>query len=461
MKLRAAICLTMVLAACQPLPRASEPSTRAATAPATGMRLPPMKLFSEARGGRGTIMASNDDIARDFVDLAFNLESGRALDVFTRFEQPIRVTVTGSPPVGMKTELDRVLARLRNEAGLDIARTRGGGTANITIQAVSGAQIRRHLPQAACFVVPNVSRLSEYARARRSARASWIGLTERERIAIFVPNDVSPQEVRDCLHEELAQALGPLNDLYRLNDSVFNDDNIHTVLTRTDMLILRAYYDPALRSGMRREEVAARLPAILARLNPAGERRASRALPATDRAWIDAIQSALGPGASQAGRLRAASRALNIARQRGWQDHRLAFSHYAYGRLVQSSDGGAALMHYRQADAIYGRRADTDIHRAFVRAQLAAHAISTGNGAAALGLLRGQSALARQHENAALLASLMMLEAEALDLTGRDAQAQALRRDSLGWARYGFGPDWAVRAKLSEVAALNPTRTGG
>jgi len=34
----------------------------------------------------------------------------------------------------------------------------------------------------------------------------------------------SPQEVRDCLHEELAQALGPLNDLYRLPDSVFNDD---------------------------------------------------------------------------------------------------------------------------------------------------------------------------------------------------------------------------------------------
>ena len=79
--------------------------------------------------------------------------------------------------------------------------------------------------------------------------------------------------MRDCLHEELAQALGPLNDLYRLSDSVFNDDNMHTVLTGFDMLILRVFYSPALRSGMTRAEVAARLPAILAQLNPAGQSR--------------------------------------------------------------------------------------------------------------------------------------------------------------------------------------------
>ena len=44
------------------------------------------------------------------------------------------------------------------------------------------------------------------------------------------------------------------------------------------------------------------------------------------------------------------------------------------------------------------------------------------------------------------------------DLTGRGAEAEAVRLDSLGWARYGFGADWAVRAKLREVAALNPLK---
>ena len=52
----------------------------------------------------------------------------------------------------------------------------------------------------------------------------------------------------------------------------------------------------------------------------------------------------------------------------------------------------------------------------------------------------------------------MMLRAEALDMTGRVAEAQAVRLDSLGWARYGFGADWAVRAKLREVAMLSPMK---
>ena len=57
---------------------------------------------------------------------------------------------------------------------------------------------------------------------------------------------------------------------------------------------------------------------------------------------------------------------------------------------------------------------------------------------------------------AALLSTLLMLRAEALDLQGRTAEARTVRLDSLGWARYGYGPDWAVRAKLEEVSALNP-----
>ena len=65
-------------------------------------------------------------------------------------------------------------------------------------------------------------------------------------------------------------------------------------------------------------------------------------------------------------------------------------------------------------------------------------------------------------ENAALLATLMLLQAEALDLTGQPERARAVRLDSLGWARYGFGSDWAVRAKMQEIAALNPKgRLGG
>ena len=91
-----------------------------------------------------------------------------------------------------------------------------------------------------------------------------------------MPNDASPQEVRDCLHDELAQAIGPLNDLYRLPDSVFNDDNVHTVLTGFDMMMLKAYYSPELRSGINRGQVVQVLPRVFNRINQDGNGRAAK-----------------------------------------------------------------------------------------------------------------------------------------------------------------------------------------
>lgn len=442
------VCL--MLSACMPgVP--TETATRAA--PFTDSSLPPMKVFSQPRP---TVQVhSNSDIAQDFLDLAFMLESGRHLPHFSRFEGPVSVRVTGQPTGSLGLDLNRLLARLRTEAGIDIRLT-DRPDANITIQAVTRADIRRNLPQAACFVVPNISRLSEYRKARRSARTDWGQLKTRERLAIFLPADAAPQEVRDCLHEELAQALGPLNDLYRLPDSVFNDDNIHTVLTGYDMMILRLYYAPELRAGMSRGQVAARLPDLLARINPAGQNLPPRRAGSTPRSWILAVQTALGPGAAPAERRRAAEQALQIARTMGWQDHRMAFSHYAMGRLTQRMDDGVAQEHFVAADHYYAQQPHTGIHRAYVASQLAAYAVAQGRGQDALTLVTQHIDTVARHENAALLATLLMLRAEALDLLNRPSEAERSRLDSLGWARYGFGADWAVRAKLREVASLNP-----
>lgn len=457
---RFALPVALLLNACTPAPLVApvESATRAVADTGGGMALPPMKTFAAATVTKPRV--SNADLAFDFLELSFQLESGRDLPVFTRFETPITVRVTGRAPASMGPDLAKLLHRLRSEAGIDITRTTAPD-ANITIEAVSRKEIRRALPQAACFVVPNISSLREYRGARRSERTSWTSLTRRKRLAIFVPNDVSPQELRDCLHEELAQAIGPLNDLYRLPDSVFNDDNVHTVLTGYDMLVLRAYYDPALRSGMSRHQVAERLPAIFARINPRGERIRARVASATPQAWSEALQTALGPNSSTPQRHAAVSKALRIAEDMGWQDHRSAFAHYAAGRLAQLRDPNRALAHFRRADLLYANVPGTDLHRAYVATQLAAHAISDGDGAAALHAVMPHIDVAARSENAALLATLLLLRAEALDLTGRVSEADSVRLDSLGWARYGFGPDWAVRAKLQEVAALNPRKGRG
>lgn len=446
---RLLIPLCFVLGACASTGVQDTP-TRAIIADST---LPPIKNFGAANPVRPT--RSNTEIAADFLDLSFQLESGRDLPSFTRFETPITVRVTGNPPPSLGPDLARLLSRLRYEAGINISQSQSAA-AHVTIEAISRADIRRALPQAACFVVPNVSSLAEFRAKKRAPETNWALLRTRERMAIFLPYDASPQEIRDCLHEELAQAIGPLNDLYRLNDSVFNDDNIHTVLTGFDMLILRTTYSPDLQNGMTREQVAARLPGILARTNPAGRRAGGRPVSQTPRAWVDAIQSALGPGTSRNGRRKAVNAALKIAQAQGWQDNRLGFSHYVAGRLTQSSDAARAFDHFVTADRIYARLPNSDLHRAYIATQIAAYAIRDGNGGVALRIIDPNMAVAARYENAAMLATLMLMRAEALDLEGRHDTASAVRVDSLGWARYGFGEDWAVRAKLSEIAQISP-----
>ena len=416
--------------------------------------LPPMKAFSGTQITRPT--RANSVIAGDFLDLSFQLESGRPLPVLTRFEGPVTLRVTGNAPTYMMADLTRLLARLRIEAGINIRQVSGSETASITLEVIPKRQLQRLVPHAACFVAPNVSSWQDYKAARGTAQLDWVKMRTRTKMAVFLPGDVSPQELRDCLHEEVAQALGPVNDLYRLHDSVFNDDNFHTVLTGFDMLILRAYYAPELASGMSRGDVAARLPQVLARLNPAGGTGAPRMGGASPEGWKVAIEVALGGGQSKTRRREASAQAVTIARNMGWRDTRLAFSLFAYGRLNMRQDSKGAFAAFREAEAIYRANPETALHAAHMGVQLAAYALSAGQAEEAIAIVNSHISPVMRAENAALLATLMMIKAEALDLAGRGAEAQLVRLDSLGWARYGFGSNEQVGARLSEIAAISP-----
>lgn len=445
----------LVLAACAPPPQPDTPDRQA-----QGLVLPEMKTFTRPQVTPPA--RSNAEMVQDFLDLSFRMESGRQLASLSRFEGPVSLRVTGSPAPSLNADLDALLRRLRTEAGIDITRVAASDdTANITVQSLPQRQLQRLVPQAACFVAPNVASWAEYRRLRRSSELDWATLVAREKVAVFLPSDVSPQEVRDCLHEEIAQALGPLNDLYRLSDSVFNDDNFHTVLTGFDMLMLRVYYAPQISAGMTRAQVAAQVPGLLARFNPAGRRAGGRAPVSTPRSWINQIETALGPGTSNSARLEAASMAVDIARARGLDDTRLAFSLFAYGRLALAVDAGEALGAFLEAAQIYNRTPGTKVHRAHLALHLAAFSLSADRPQDALDLVNRHVAAAAASENAALLATLLMIKAEALEAVGRGAEARAVRLDSLGWARYGFGSDSEVRARLLEIVALSPERPSG
>ena len=144
MRGRIVLPLVMLLNACVP---ASQPevATRGSIAASD---LPPMKNFRASQPVAPT--RSNRDLATDFIDLTFQMESGRKLPVLTRFETPITVRVTGRPSATLGSDLTRLMSRLRSEARIDIKYTTDPD-ANITINAVSRADIHHVLPQAACL----------------------------------------------------------------------------------------------------------------------------------------------------------------------------------------------------------------------------------------------------------------------------------------------------------------------
>ncbi|MGJ8584705.1 MAG: DUF2927 domain-containing protein [Marinosulfonomonas sp.] len=425
-----------------------------AVQPATGSVHSEMNTFSSRPAPATT--RSNESIAQEFIPLAFDLETGTKLPVMSRFETPVTLRVAGDGlnEVG-QTDLNNLLVRLRNEAGISITQVPASQHANITVHVLKLRKMQRLVPDAACFVAPRVESWAEYKANRKSDLLDWTTLKERTKLTVFIPGDVAPQEVRDCLHEEIAQALGPVNDLYQLTDSIFNDDNFRNVLTGFDMMVLRAYYDPELHSGMTRSEVAARLPAILQRINPEGRTGFSSAT-STPRPWIMQIETALSGRKSATVRLNAAESAVQIARALNWNDNRLAFALYVRGKLTLTSNTKLSISSFAEAESIYRSDPNTQIHAANISLQAAAFALSAGQANDAMTIVDTNIPVVLEAQNAALLAEMLMIKAEALDYLGQSSEAETVRLDSIGWARYGIGSESEIRRRLSEISNLNP-----
>lgn len=446
------------LTACMPAPTA-QVSKSYTEAKGSGAAYP--AIYNFAAASVTATSRPNAELVRDFLDLGFRMESGRALSHLSRFEGPITIKLAGAVPPTAQAEMTRLIGRFRSEARLDVNFAKPGVTPSIVVEFVPRAQMQRVVPLAACFVVPRVQSWEEYKSARNSPKVDWTTVIQRQHVAIFAPADGSPQEIRDCLNEEAAQAMGPLNDLYRLPDSVFNDDNFHSVLTGFDMLMLRLYNSPELSSGMNEAEAAKHLPGLLARYNPAGAHGTPSYRQIAPRSWVAEVERAFGPRGSNGQRLAAADRMVAIAMAQGWRDGRLAFSLYAKGRSLATTRPAEAVGVLAEAGRIYRTIPGAQIHAAHVDMQLAAIALAAGQSEQALAFTDRAIPVVKQAENASLLATLMLIKAEALDNQGRAAEARALRLDSLGWARYGFGSERQLRARMAEIASLGARGSRG
>lgn len=421
---------------------------------------PPVEGLSSVRFGAITlprgVERSNDDLGEDFLDLTFALESGETLPAILRYEAPVRVYMQSSALRPYQGDLEALLRRIRVEAEVDIAETADPEEAQIHIEAVPAAEINRIFPTAACFIVPEERSWAGFLRDRDSPQVRWSEQKTLRRAAIFLPPDTTPQDVRDCLNEEVTQALGVANDLYRLPDTIWNDDNFHGMATPFDMLMLRTLYQPEFRSGMTRRLVAERLPAVLARVNPQGRAAPRQFRSPESRAFATALETALDADLPRDRRLGAARIAAQIGAEMKPVDHRLGVALLTLGRLSLRHDPAAAARHFAEAYRLFSRRfGEDDSRTAQAGVHLAALALATGQYEAAIALADKHVPVAERAQNAILIAGVLSIKAEAQAALGQADAARDTRLDSLRWARYGFGDtDGALAREQAQLAAL-------
>ncbi len=397
------------------------------------------------------VARSNAIIAEEFISLVFETEGGVRIPRLLKYDGPVRVSLDPAL-AAYRGDLQSVLAGMRQKSGIDIALA--DGAAQIRVLQVPAAALRRAYPTAACVVVPAVS---SFAQFRQRQFPLWSRQSALTGAAVFIPDNAPPYIVRACLNEEIAQALGPVNDLYRISDTVFNDDNVFNTLTNYDHLVLRLLYSPELQTGMGQAAVRARLPALLARLNPDGA--GNGRLPPADRRWQNLIETAMNITNPRPVRLAAAAQA--VQRARPMQDSRLIHSLLIYGRLSLQSRPDLAAPAFEESYSLARRLLGPDnLRTALAGLHMAAVAISAGRYEDALSFANPALNTARRYKDPVMLAGLQGIRALALSRLGQNRAAQAAQLDSQQQARYAFGNNAAqiatAQAQIEGLLPANP-----
>jgi hypothetical protein len=177
--------------------------------------------------------------------------------------------------------------------------------------------------------------------------------------------------------------------------------------------------------------------------------------------WARNIEMALSRKGPLPQRKAAAERALRQALAGGWTDSRAAFSWFAVGKLAAGSDPARALEAFDRSAAIYRGLPGGEVQLAHIDMQLAAMALAGGLPDEAARIAGRAIPSVQSQGNAALAATLMLIQAEALERMGDNAGAAALRLDSTPYARYGFGPDRVVAERMQDIAAVADRAGGG
>ncbi len=430
--------LMIVLAACAP---AGEPAPPAGDTLVPRPDQPPLGEALPA----GHTGYDNASLARLFTVLAHEMEWGAARPHLVRYEAPVAVALEGPGAAGYAPFLERFLAGLRDGTGVPIAPAGPGTDANLHVRFVDGGGFESALRTAACVTAEGDADWDSFADdpTGRGARA----LAEARRIeamTIFIPTSAPPYLVRNCLLEEIPQALGLANDLYGLGPSSFNDDGAHLWPTRLDHLMLRVLYAPGMKTGLPRQATARRARQVLDRINPDG--RAASPLPPLRRRslgeWPELIAAVYSRGVSERETATLVREALGLVERLAPRSAQHCHTLVTAGRVLSRRAPAEALALFdRAGDVCEAAHGDSDIRQARIALERACTLLRTDRAADAVAVAQRASPVLAAHGQGERLAAGYTIRADALAaMRPESAEAEEAARLALEWSAYAVGP---------------------
>jgi hypothetical protein len=207
---------------------------------------------------------SNDEIMDGFFKIAFGaeLQLGRRVERIRKFDGPARVFVFDQGKHKRKAEIATIIDDIRSRVHhLDLAMTDDLKAANFVVMVVPKSDLKRTIRS-----LYGRERASEIERSLNPQCLSGFAKDERYRIRhaeVILPADTDDFTFYDCAYEELLQALGPINDDRSVPWTMFNDDVQMGFFDVYDQYLLNILYDPRIRPGMTKQDVARLMPEIL------------------------------------------------------------------------------------------------------------------------------------------------------------------------------------------------------
>ena len=219
---------------------------------ATMRRVSERKVFTDA------------EITQGFFKLTFGAEfhtAGR-VDRIRKYDGPVRVFIDSRAKPDRTSQVTDAVAKISEHVRhLDISVTRDRAEANMIVTVVRDRDLNRTIRS-----VYGPARARSIRRSLDPQCLSGFRKDESFRIAhseVILVADAGEFVFRECVYEEMLQALGPINDDDSIPWTMFND-NVHVGFFDVyDQYILNLLYHPRIRPGMTRAEVTTILPEIL------------------------------------------------------------------------------------------------------------------------------------------------------------------------------------------------------